>query len=559
MNCLDLLLISIPYMLLYGDIVQVDSFNLTLIHNNDIHSHFAPVNVWSSPCDDKSLQSGKCFGGVARIMAEVKSIREKHKNNTLFLNAGDNFQGTVWYSLYKWRIVSHFTNLLKYDVMTVGNHEFDDGVDGYSPFLDATRLTIPTVCCNIDVSNEPKLVGKIRKSIVVEVDNHKIGIIGYLTPETSFLSNPGNTIKFLDEIECIKEEVRQLKSQGINIIIGLGHSGFVKDVEIARNVPDIDVIVGGHSHTLLYSGAKPSVEEVIDKYPTIINHGSHQTLVLQAFAFGKYLGLIDIEFDGDGYVSRFEGKPILLDNTFPEDTELAKEVTEYNDRVKQKYGEVIGKTFVLLEGGYKCELKECNLGNLITEATVVYYMNKRPRSDTGWTDVAICVTNSGGIRATIDASTQDGNITLENLITTLPFSNNMIILEMSGQFVREMLEFSVAGHDPHFKIPSGKFLQMSGLRVVYNLTKPDFQRVDKVVVRCANCTVPEYLPLDETQDYKILVPKYIADGGDGYQMLKSKDIKRISSEVLDYEIVSQYMRETPIIYTGVDNRIEFIS
>ncbi|CAG2118853.1 unnamed protein product, partial [Medioppia subpectinata] len=343
-----------------------------------------------------------------------------------------------------------------------------------------------------------------------------------------------------------------------DIIIGLGHSGFVRDVEIAKSVPEIDVIVGGHSHTLLYDGPKPSVEEVIDKYPTIINHGSHQSLVLQAFAFGKYLGVIDVEFDAEGNVTRFEGKPILLDNSFPEDPELAKEVTEYTDRVKQKYGEVIGKTRVLLEGGYKCELRECNLGNLITEATVVYYMSQRPVVGNGWTDVAICVMNSGGIRSTIDTTNADGNITLEDLITTLPFSNNMIILEMSGQLVREMLEFSVAGHDPHFKIPSGKFLQMSGLRVVYNLTNPDFERVAKVLVRCANCTVPEYRPLDDNELYKLVVPQYIADGGDGYQMLKSKDIKRISSEVLDYEIVSQYLSQTPLIYTGIDDRIEFI-
>ncbi|CAG2122753.1 unnamed protein product, partial [Medioppia subpectinata] len=187
----------------------------------------------------------------------AQSIREKQPNNTLFLNAGDSFQGTVWYSLYKWRIVSHFTKLLKYDVMTVGNHEFDDGVDGYAPFLEATRHTIPTVCCNIDVSGEPKLVGKIKKSIVVEVDGRKIGIVGYLTPETTFLSNPGNTIKFMDEIQCLREEVRKLKSDGIDIIIGLGHSGFVRDVEIAKSVPEIDVIVGGHSHTLLYDGPKP--------------------------------------------------------------------------------------------------------------------------------------------------------------------------------------------------------------------------------------------------------------------------------------------------------------
>ena len=98
----------------------------------------------------------------------------------------------------------------------------------------------------------------------------------------------------------------------------MSHSGYVKDLEVARSVPQLDVIVGGHSHSLLYTGPQPSVEEVVDTYPAVVKHGSHQTLVLQAYAFGKYLGLIDIEFDSNGNVSSFKGQPILLDNSVPE-------------------------------------------------------------------------------------------------------------------------------------------------------------------------------------------------------------------------------------------------
>ncbi len=107
----------------------------------------------------------------------MKEIRESQKNS-LFLNAGDNFQGTVWYSLYKWEIVAHFVKLLKYDAMAIGNHEFDDGIDGFAPFVNETSTDIPIVCSNIDASNEPKLNNKFHKSIVLEVDKQKIGIIG---------------------------------------------------------------------------------------------------------------------------------------------------------------------------------------------------------------------------------------------------------------------------------------------------------------------------------------------------------------------------------------------
>lgn len=120
-----------------------------------------------------------------------------------------------------------------------------------------------------------------------------------------------------------------------------------------------------------------------------------------------------------------------------------------------------------------------------------------------------------------------------------------------------MLEFSVAGYS--LKAPKGKFLQMSGLRVEYNITKPDNQKVVNVLIRCADCSVPEYKPLNETIKYKVIISQYLAQGGDGYHMLNSKDITKIQSEVLDYQILSEYMSETPVIYTGNDNRITFVT
>ena len=99
---------------------------------------------------------------------------------------------------------------------------------------------------------------------------------------------------------------------------------------------------------------------------------------------------------------------------------------------------------------------------------------------------------------------------------------------------------------------------MSGLRVEFNLTKPDNHKIINVLIRCADCLVPEFKPLNDTKTYKVIVPHYISTGGDGYHMLVSKDIPRIQSEVLDYQIVSEYISETPVIYTGNDGRISFV-
>ena len=117
---------------------------------------------------------------------------------------------------------------------------------------------------------------------------------------------------------------------------------------------------------------------------------------------------------------------------FGSDPDVKREVEVYDKLVKEKYGEVIGNTNVFLEGGLYCEIKECNLGNLFTEAAVEYFMRKRPRTGNGWTDAAVCVNNGGGIRSSINATNNGGNITLEDLMSVFPFSNNMLTLELTG-------------------------------------------------------------------------------------------------------------------------------
>merc|ERR1712012_825494 len=125
--------------------------------------------------------------------------------------------------------------------MSPGNHEFDDGIEGFFPFLQ--NASFPIVCCNIDDSELPenrKISRYIEKSKIVEIEGRKIGIVGYLLPETKHISSPGK-VNFLDEVESINKEAQKLKAKGVNIIIALGHSGFEKDKEIAKSVPDLDL------------------------------------------------------------------------------------------------------------------------------------------------------------------------------------------------------------------------------------------------------------------------------------------------------------------------------
>ena len=256
--------------------------------------------------------------------SKVNEITNKRDgNNVLFLNAGDHFQGTIWYTFEKSKVVAEFVKLMKHDVMTLGNHEFDDGVEELLPFIknitQNEEKNVTIVCSNIEFSGE--LQQMIKASTLMEIGGKKVAIIGYITPDTKFLSSPGNTVKFYDEIESIRKEIINLKREhdDLNIFIALGHSGLEKDQEIAKNIPELDVVVGGHSHSLLYTGQPPSIDKPEGPYPMVVDHGiDGKTLVVQAFAFGKYLGKLDVVFDDGGHIISYGGNPILLDRNVTE-------------------------------------------------------------------------------------------------------------------------------------------------------------------------------------------------------------------------------------------------
>jgi len=225
------------------------AWKLTLLHVNDIHVRMEETNKYSASCKEKDANAGKCYGGLARLHKAVNDIRHKEEN-VLWLNAGDFYQGTIWYTQFKWRVVSQFNNALDFDAMTLGNHEFDDKVEGLLPFL--RNQSCPVIVTNLNTSMVPQLDDLYVRSVVKEINGHMVGLVGYITPHTKFISNSGKVI-FMDEIESLQREVTKLKAKGVKTIVAIGHSGYSRDLEIAKSVPDLDVVVGGHSHSFLYS------------------------------------------------------------------------------------------------------------------------------------------------------------------------------------------------------------------------------------------------------------------------------------------------------------------
>lgn len=214
-------------------------FELTILHTNDVHARVQEMDKFGGQCSpDKD-----CFGGAARMRTKIEALRGEHPN-TLLLDAGDQFQGTLWFTHYGGRVTYTMMNLLGYDVMALGNHEFDNNIEGLLPFLQNVNFTI--LSSNINLDSDPRIKPYVKKSYVTEVGGEKIGVIGYTTKDTPMISQPGS-LKFEDEVTSIRSEVTNLQGQGVNKIIALGHAGFAVDTKIATEVEGVDVVIGGHT------------------------------------------------------------------------------------------------------------------------------------------------------------------------------------------------------------------------------------------------------------------------------------------------------------------------
>ncbi|XP_033148927.1 protein 5NUC-like isoform X2 [Drosophila busckii] len=535
------------------------SFKFSIVHNNDMHARYDPIVGTGQKCPKGDDERCLCFGGFARVATAVS--RARAEGSVLYFNAGDTFYGTVWYAIYRAELAGQLMNMLNPDAMSLGNHEFDDNIAGLVPFLK--QLNFPVVSCNLDLTFVPKLanIKQLVSSTIISRLDRRIGVIGYLTPLTKYYV-PYNLVAYWPEIPAINMEAKKLRSAGVDIIIALGHSGYEVDMKIAKNCPDVDVVIGGHSHTFLYTG-NPPVNDLVEgdyqrirwPYPTWVTQKSGKRVpVVQAYAFTKYLGKLHVKFDAAGNLLEVNGAPILLDGTVAQDKDLLDVLELYRENVTALEKSILGHSKVHLEGRkILCRSVECNMGNLITDAMIF----SRVMEDQGgdyWTDAAIAIHQGGGIRGSIERKS-DGMITHNDLLTVLPFANDLYVTRISGRTLWQALEHAAA---LRFKDSDGAFLQMSGVRVVYNEHKPEGKRVVSVQVRCAACEVPAFSPLNESALYKVIVPQFLLDGGDGHVFTEAANPQSMHMQRSIIGAVQQYLQHRDFVYPGLESRITFI-
>ena len=499
-----LLLIGIMVLAMVpGATAQDDSFTLTIMHTNDTHASHDPDG-----------RSGN--GGVARQAAVVKLIREQVANS-LLLDGGDRFTGSLFHAQYRGQDQVQIMGLLGYDAMVLGNHEFDHGDQVAADFVSA--VDFPVVTANIDFGASV-LNGLVEPYAVLDVNGEQVGIIGLLTDDTTHKSNPSDDLVFSNDYAAITQQyVDELTARGVNKIILLTHMGVGLDSIVAAEVTGVDIIVGGDSHTRLsnlYTGAA-------DSYPVVVENPDGQPVyIVQADDRNEFLGRLDVTFDGAGVVTRATGDLIQLYQYITADADMVALLDELRAPLTDLLEQVVGESGIFLDNeGAICRFEECAIGNLITDAI---------RAET---NVDIAIMNGGGIRASID----EGEITMGEVLTVLPFGNLVSTLELKGEDVWAMFENSVSRWNSELG-GTGRFLQVSGARYTWDYSQEVGSRL--VSVDVLNADSGEYEPLDLEAVYSVAANNFMRGGGDQYTMLRDNAIdpydygRPLDAVVVDY-------------------------
>jgi 5'-nucleotidase / UDP-sugar diphosphatase len=490
------------------------NFPLTILHTNDVHAHHAPNTDGD--------------GGEALAASVIAQVRANNPN-TLLLSAGDTFIGTLFYVMHHGIDSAKLMNMLKYDAMTLGNHEFDEGDGNLALFIE--QLKFPVVAANVNFDGSAALKDKIAPYVILQKGSQKIGVIGLANPETPSMSRPGSGLIFESDLaQVVQSSVDNLTKEGVNKIIVLSHIGFQNDMKLASTVTGVDIIVGGHTHTLLANFDTRAA----GVYPAEAKNPQNKTvLVVQAGEYLEYIGKLEVEFDPNGELVNWKGDTVYLSHYITPDpavSALTKTLYTPIDALTRK---VISKSAVYLEGDRKvCRFMECNLGNLITDAM---------RAETG---AQVALENGGGIRASI----KQGDVTLGDVLTVLPFGNLVSTLRLSGEDLLAALENGVS----KIEGGEGRFLQVSGLRYQIDPSQPAGSRIVSVEVLD---TQGNYQALDPKTVYTVATNDFISGGGDGYSVIAKKGINVYDfGRPLD-EMLADYMKAHTPIDIKVDGRI----
>ncbi len=507
-------------------------FKMQVLHINDLHSRVESISRFDSTCGGSDLEEGNCFGGYGRLATKIRSRRaELDEAGTphVTLDAGDQFQGTLFYTTYKGQAEVEFMNMIGFDAMALGNHEFDDGPEVLADFVRVAEF--PVISGNTRIGAEEPLAELIQPSVVLEVGGERIGVLSVLTPDTAVIASPGPNVTFDDEIEYLQQAVADMRADGVTKVLLLSHVGFVRDQEIAAAVDGISAIIGGHSHTLLSN----TVEDA-PSYATMIENPSGRAVpIVQAYAYSRYLGDLELEFDDEGYVVAATGDTALLDNTVEPDAEIEERIAALVGPIEEMKTTPVADLAASIDGSREsCRSMECEMGNTVSDAQLARV------ADQG---VTIALTNGGGLRASLPA----GTVTVGDVLTVLPFQNTLATVNLTGATIVAALEHGVSGIEEG----AGRFPQVAGLRFRLDASAEPGSRVSEVEVRDGD----GWAPIDEGATYSVVTNNFMLNGGDGYAMIRDEGTDGYITAIDMADSLAEYLSANAPYAPQIDGRI----
>lgn len=298
-------------------------------------------------------------------------------------------------------------------------------------------------------------------------------------------------MNFTPPAEAVAAEVAALTQAGVTKIILLSHSGLNVDMKIADAVPGIDLIVGGHDNSLLSN----TIEGAKGPYPIMVDN----TAIMQAYAYGKFLGELNVTFDDAGVAIAATGEPLIMDAAVPEDAATVARIAELAISLEEIRSKIVAEATAAIDGNRDvCRVKECAMGNLVAEAMLARVAGQ---------GITIAIANSGGLRASIDA----GAVTMGEVLTVLPFQNTLSTFEVKGDVVVAALENGAS----QMEEVAGRFLQVAGLQHTVDPAAPAGARVSDVMVLLGG---DPWAPIDPAATYGLVSNNYVRNGGDSFAM-----------------------------------------
>lgn len=525
------------FLLIFSSFLFAEDLLLDIVFTNDIHGGIDRYPATFMNPDFPPILGGG--GSAATYIKSVRQMSKAGKRDNLLLDAGDFFQGHPIGTMSEGRSVITYMNMIGYDFMTIGNHEFDLGEDVLIKTLQDAEF--PILSCNIVKKGTNELVEYVQPYKIINKLGVSIGVIGLTTTDTEQMSFPDNikNVDFLPAKEQLQKYVKIVREKDVDLVIVIAHMGLPYEPqpaydnrysdpdkereerrwgydaqEIAHEVEGIDILFGGHMH-------KGFAEPWEDPHT--------HTLVMQGYAYGSSVGHVTIKIDKEtktiaGYSAPAIREGVLVtlfEDEFIPDPVIGDTILTMQQIAEEGMDEIIGEASInITKVGTGTQSL---IGNLVCEAMKYY------------TKADFAFINLGGIRDEI----LSGPITYRNVFSVMPFDNQIAVIEVDGKFLKEIIETRVSG--------SRHGLRTAGIKVVINRERENFNRISKLLIGGE--------PWQADKIYKIATSDFLLQGNAGLALLtKIPESKITRYEQSLRDVIVDYIKANSPVSAVIDDR-----